>query len=69
MAMSKRIALRKRKREEETHKYINSDFILGSVAEIERLWPLAKSLLTDHRNSMTPLAFEVVLFLKVSSTY
>ncbi len=35
--MSERIALRKRKREEETQKYINCDFILGSVAEIERL--------------------------------
>ncbi len=32
MTMSQCIALRKRKREVETEKYINSDFILGSVA-------------------------------------
>ncbi len=42
--MSELIALRKRKREVEPQKYINSDFILGSVAEIERLWSLAKKV-------------------------
>ncbi len=69
MTVSERFELRKRKREEETEKYINSDFILGSVAEIERLRSLAKNVLTDNRKSMTPLVFEAVLFLKVKSTY
>ncbi len=59
----------KRKREEETQKYISSDFILVSVAEIERLWLLAKSVPADNRKSMTPPLFEAVLFLRVNSTY
>lgn len=33
ISMSERIALRNRKREETAFKYINCDFILGSVAE------------------------------------
>ncbi len=69
MTMSERIALRKREREEKTETYINSDFILRSVAEIERLWSLAKNVLTDNRKSMTPLFFEAVLFLNVTCTY
>ncbi len=67
MTVSELFALRKCKREEETEKYLNSHFILGS--EIERLWSLAKNVLTDNRTSMTPLVFEAVLFLKVNSTY
>ncbi len=69
MTVSERFALRKRKGEEETQNYINCDFILGSMAEIERLWSLAKNVLTDDRKNMTPLVFGAVLFLRAKSTY
>ncbi len=47
----------------------NCDFILGSVAEVERLWSLAKYILADTRKCTSPLAFEAVLFLKVNANY
>ncbi len=50
-------------------KYVNCDFILGSAAEVERLWSVAKNILKDNRKSMTPLLFEALLFLKVNNSY
>ncbi len=44
-------------------------FILGSAAEVERLWSVAKNVLKDNRKSMTPLLFEALLFLKVNNSY
>lgn len=45
--------------------YIPCNFILGSVAEVERVWSLPKQLLHgDVRASMTPLLFEAFLFLR-----
>ncbi len=48
---------------------MNCDFILGSVAEIERLWSLAKNVLPSHRKSCTPVLTEALLFLKVNQGY
>ncbi len=69
LTMSQRINLGKRKRMERNDKYMNCDFILGSVAEIERLWSIAKNILTDNREDLAPLVFEAILFLNVNRTY
>lgn len=62
---------RKRQRLEETmdNSYINCDYILGSVAEVERLWSLCKNVLTDHRSCIKPMNLEALMFLKINSTY
>lgn len=49
--------------------YINCDFILGSAAEVERLWSLAKHILEDDRLGMHPETFEIIIFLKVNSRF
>ena len=49
--------------------WANCDFILGSAAEVERLWSLAENILTDGRMSITPLMLETILFLKVNRRF
>ena len=44
--------------------YINCDFILGTAVEVERLWSLAKCMLTDNRRGMSTLMVQTILFLK-----
>jgi hypothetical protein len=58
-----------RRQSVEQDQYINCDYILGSVAEVERLWSLAKYVLQDHRSSMSLMNLEAILFLKVNSEY
>ena len=48
---------------------MNRDFILDSVAEIERLWSLAKNVLPSHRKSCSPVLTEALLFLEVNQGY
>ncbi len=36
----------------------------GSAAEAERVWSMAGHVLTDHRSKMSPLIFELVMYLK-----
>ena len=62
------IMTKKRKVLEKT-RYINCDFILGSAAEIERIWSISKNILNNSRKSMTPLLFESLLFLKLNKNY
>lgn len=50
-------------------KYMDTRFIIGSVAEVERLWSLAKNVLSDNRKLCTPMLAEAILFLKVNSQY
>lgn len=57
------------KKKEHQGDYMNADFILGSVAEVERLWSLAKCALPCHRKSCTPMLTESLLFLKVNKNY
>ena len=57
-----RTSLKKRKAEE-PETYIDCDFILAT-ADVERLWSLAKNLLTDKRRRMTTVMIHVILFLK-----
>ena len=49
--------------------YINADFICGSAAEVERLWSIAKHILTNSRARMTPHLFEALFFLKINHDY
>lgn len=44
-------------------------FILGLTAELERIWSLAKNILSDNRKLMEPVVFEALLFLKVNRSY
>ena len=44
-----KITKKRRKLDEETTKYIDSSFICGSAAKVERLWSQAKLILQDHR--------------------
>lgn len=67
--MIERIASHNRKREERNDAYLNCNFELGSLAEVERLWSIAKHVLTDSRKGITPLAFEEILFLRMNNTY
>ena len=45
---------------------MNCDFILGSAAEVERLWSIATNVLTDERKNTSPLMLEALLFLRVN---
>eukprot|EP00171_Calliarthron_tuberculosum_P012024 IDg12024t1 len=64
-----RISENKRRCINKQTKYINCDFIIGSVAEVERLWSIAGNILCDNRMRMTPLLFEALVFLKVNKKY
>ena len=56
--------------ENNTNRYVNCDFIFGSCAEVERLWSIAKFILTDERRGrMTPGMFEALLFLKINKRF
>ncbi len=67
--MGKRIALKKSKKDDMNDKYRNCDFVLGSVAEVERLWSIAKSILGTQRMHMTPITLEALLFLRMNKRY
>lgn len=62
-----RLDRRKRRKIAADSCYRNCDFILGSVAEIERLWSIADIILADTRSRTTPELFEAILFLRVNS--
>ena len=57
----------KRNKESISKWYGNCDSIYGSCAEVERLWSIAKHILTDVRKGMMdPIMFEAILFLKLN---
>ena len=39
------------------------DHVIGSLAEVERLWSIAKHILMESRAAMAPILFEAILFL------
>ena len=41
--------------------------VLGSAAEVERVWSIAGHVLTEHRASLSPLVFELIMYLKYNS--
>ena len=47
-------------------KYRDCDFILGSNAIFERVFSMAKNVLSENRRRMTPELFEAILFLKLN---
>jgi len=49
--------------------YVNSDFIIGSAAEAERLWSEARNVLTAIRSSMAPATFKAIMLLKKNPTF
>ena len=49
--------------------YHNCDFILGSSAEIERVWSMAEKLMHKSRYSTAPNLLEAILFLKYNKDY
>ena len=59
--------LKRQKMENETcDKYINLDVLPGTSVNCERLFSLAKHILTDTRKKTAPKLFEALLFLKVN---
>lgn len=49
--------------------YIPSGFLLGSVAEVERVWSISKHLLGDVRNYFSPLMLQTILFLRFNERF
>ena len=39
----------------------------GSAAEAERVWSMAGHVLSEHRASLSPLVFELIMYLKYNS--
>ncbi len=60
---------RRKKAPSSSDEFIHCDFILGSVAEVERLWSLAKYVLTDDRRQMTFQLFEALVFLEMNHRF
>jgi hypothetical protein len=44
------------------------DHVIGSAAEVERLWSIARYLLTTLRSQLSPILFEALLFLRLNRT-
>jgi hypothetical protein len=42
------------------------DHVIGSAAEVERLWSVARYILITSRTKMAPIVFEAILFLRVN---
>lgn len=66
--MSERLAKR-RKVNQESGDYVNLDFILGAVAEVERVFIMAKYVMKENRRIMTPQLFEAIIFLKCNERF
>jgi hypothetical protein len=63
----------KRRRMMEEHgpktKYINLRFLLSTSNVVERLFCLARLILTDQLKSMSPIVFEAMLYLQKNREY
>jgi hypothetical protein len=61
-----------RKRKKTNHeyivssKYVNLDVLCGTLVECERLFLVAKNILTDTRKGTSPAVFQALLLLKVN---
>jgi hypothetical protein len=71
LTITEKIKLKKKMKLEKTYtgNYKNVDFVLGSAAEVERLWSVARYVITDLRIRLSPVMFEALLFLKVNKDY
>ncbi|OQR87252.1 hypothetical protein ACHHYP_09320 [Achlya hypogyna] len=63
--------LRKRRRQldPEATAYVKTTFILPTSNIVERLFSVAKHILTDSRKHMQPIYFEMIVFLRVNKGY
>lgn len=59
--------LNKRRKIDKNCQYRSADFVLGSSAEVERIWSTAKYILSDTRSKLKLLMFEAIMFLKNNS--
>ncbi|KAI0558985.1 hypothetical protein FGB62_173g00 [Gracilaria domingensis] len=50
-------------------RYKDCAYILGSVGEVERLWSIANYILREERQSLSPIVFESLIFLRVNSRF
>jgi hypothetical protein len=55
--------------EEELGDYFDRRLILGSAAEVERVWSMADKILQPARFSTSPILLEIILFLKFKNEY
>ena len=44
------------------------DHVIGSAAEVERLWSIARYILTSTCSTLSPIIFEAILFLRANGT-
>jgi hypothetical protein len=63
----------KRKADEISEEYNSNsddcfDHVIGSAAVVERLWSVARYILTTNRSSLSPVLFEALLFLRSNRT-
>lgn len=63
LSMEERAANRHKENHCNDIKYLPCDFIVGSSAEVERLFS-AKNVMTRNRSRMTPEVFEAIVLLK-----
>ena len=54
----------KKRRAEPPAEYIDCSFILATAIDVERLWSLAKNILTDKRRGMATRMVQPILLLK-----
>ncbi len=66
--LSERLAKR-RKFGHVTESYINCKFILGSVAEVERLFSMPKYVMAESRRSRNPQLFEAIMYPKFNERF
>lgn len=69
LIMAQKLAENKRRRCNYSNNYNNCSFIMSSVAEVERLWFVARNIVSNNRKSMSPVLFESLIFLKVNIKY
>ena len=69
LSFKERYDSKRRRVNSSVDKYIDCSFILGSVAEAERLWSIADKFRPDHRKNTTPIVFEALLFLNINEEY
>ncbi|KAI2507198.1 hypothetical protein MHU86_7264 [Fragilaria crotonensis] len=66
MQVAKRLKVEKLESSVGREQYVNIEVIPGTSVNCERLFSLAKHILTDTRKNTSPVLFEALLFLKVN---
>jgi hypothetical protein len=70
VTMNEKIAKRKRDATDTGNdEHVNVSWVLGSAAEVERLWSVAKCILTETWRQMDPAMFETIIFLKINQEH